>query len=143
MAEEDLQEVCAIESVSFPNPWPETTFRGEIQNRTFSFPYVIVHKLQERVIGYIIYWLIGEEAQINNIALHPDFRLKGIGETVLRKIIDKLRDNGVRFISLEVRPSNESAQSLYYKLGFRLMGIRKNYYTNPQENALVLGLSLD
>lgn len=142
MEDKDLKDVCAIERISFPNPWHLNTFRGEIQNDLISFPYVVVHSLLKKVIAYVIYWQIEDEIQINNIAVHPDFRRMGIGEAVLRKILEKVRKGGARSVFLEVRPSNEAAQALYAKLGFKLIGIRKNYYFNPQEDALVLGLDL-
>ena len=79
METRDIPSVIEIERQSFPNPWHESTFRGEIQHRPISFPMVIVHNTLNKVIGYIIFWVIGEEAQINNIAIHPDFRRMGIG----------------------------------------------------------------
>ncbi len=138
----DLPPVMEIEMQSFPNPWHESTFRGEIQHRPISFPLVVVHNALDRVIGYIVFWLIGEEAQINNIAMHPDFRRLGIGERVLRQVIEQLRSSGAVMVTLEVRPSNIGAQTLYRKLGFRMIGIRKGYYTNPAEEAFVLALHL-
>ncbi len=143
MEEQDLPSVLAIESLSFPNPWHETTFRGEIQHRPVSFPLVIVHSTLNKVIGYIIYWLIGEEVQINNIAVHPDFRRLGIGEHVLRQVIEQVKWRGAKFITLEVRPSNIAALTLYKKIGFRMLGVRRNYYTNPSEDAIVLGLQVN
>ncbi len=138
----DLPSVMEIEARSFPNPWHESTFRGEIQHRPISFPLVVVHDTLNRVIGYIIFWLIGDEAQINNIAIHPDFRRLGIGELVMRQVIQQLRSSGAVMVTLEVRPSNIGAQALYRKLGFRMIGIRKGYYTNPSEDAFVLALHL-
>lgn len=142
MEPSDLPEVMAIEMLSFPNPWHESTFRGEIQHRPISFPLVVVHQALNRVIGYIIFWVIAEEAQINNIAVHPDFRRLGVGEQVLRQVIAQLRTSGVTMVTLEVRPSNIGAQTLYRKLGFRMIGLRKGYYTNPPEDAFVLAIHL-
>ncbi|HUU38952.1 MAG TPA: ribosomal protein S18-alanine N-acetyltransferase [Candidatus Desulfaltia sp.] len=138
----DLRSVLEIEELSFPHPWHETTFRGELQHRPISFPLVIVQTTLNRVIGYVMFWVIGEDVQINNIALHPDFRGMGIGEQVLRQVIEQVKFRGARLISLEVRPSNTAAVSLYKKLGFKLLAIRKGYYTIPPEDALVLGLHL-
>jgi ribosomal-protein-alanine N-acetyltransferase len=138
----DLRSVLEIEGLSFPHPWHESTFRGEIQHRPISFPLVVVHTILNRVIGYVIFWLIGEDVQINNIAIHPDFRGMGVGEHVMRQVIEQVRFQGASLITLEVRPSNTAALALYRKLGFKLMGIRKGYYTIPPEDALVLGLHL-
>ena len=142
MEEKDIPSVLAIERLSFPNPWKESTFRGEIHHYPISRPSVIVHSEIQRVIGYIIYWQIGEDVQINNIAVHPDFRRMGIGEHVLRLVIEEVRWRGAKFISLEVRPSNAAALHLYKKIGFRLTNVRRNYYMNPPEDAFVLGLHL-
>ncbi len=136
----DLPSVMEIERASFPNPWHESTFRGEIYHRSISFPLVVVHATLNKVIGYVIFWQVGEDAQINNIAIHPDFRRLGIGETVLRHVIDLVRLRGGRLITLEVRPSNTAALNLYRKLGFKMLGVRKGYYTNPAEDAFVFGL---
>lgn len=139
MAEKDLPYVCAIERASFPNPWHEMTFIGEIHNKSISFPYVVVHKMEERVIGYVIFWHVRDEIQISNIAIHPDFRRKGIGVAVMRQILEQVKRERAKFISLEVRPSNSAALNLYKKLGFEILGIRKDYYHNPKEHALVMG----
>jgi len=94
------------------------------------------------VLGYIIYWLIQDEMQVNNIAVRADFRGQGIGEAVMRLVLDNAALAGVRSVSLEVRVSNMPARSLYRKLGFEPIGLRKEYYTNPIEDALVLGLNI-
>jgi ribosomal-protein-alanine N-acetyltransferase len=143
MKEEDLPVVRTIETLSFSNPWSDNTFRGEIQNTSISFPLVVVRKPGDEVVGYIIFWHIREDVQINNVAVHPDFRGKGIGEALMRHVIDKVRKNGATFMTLEVRPSNGAAVTLYKKLGFEILGTRKNYYTNPDEDAYLMGLVLD
>jgi ribosomal-protein-alanine N-acetyltransferase len=143
MREADLPEVLSIENSSFPNPWRESTFRGEILNQSISFPMVIVHSLQRKVIGYVIFWKVFEDVQINNIAVHPEFRRLGIGRVVLEYVIDQVRRDGAKFITLEVRPSNTAALTLYKKLGFKPLSIRKGYYANPNEDAYVLGLRLN
>jgi len=143
MEERDLFDVHAIERASFPNPWHLSTFRGEIHNRSISSPYVIVHRLEKRIIGYIICWHLQDEVQISNIAVHPDFRRMGIGESVLKWVLAQLDEGGAKLISLEVRPSNMAAIKLYNKLGFDILGIRKNYYHNPHEHAIVMGKLLN
>lgn len=142
MKEADLPAVREIETLSFSNPWSDATFRGEIQNKGISFPMVIVRPADGRVAGYIIYWHIRDEVQINNVAVHPDFRGKGIGEAALRLVLKEVGEKGAAFVSLEVRASNETAGRLYEKLGFKILGTRKGYYTNPVEDAYVMGLVL-
>lgn len=142
MQDEDLPAVLEIEHLSFSNPWSRETFRGEIQNRPFSFPMVVVERESGRVFGYILYWKIGDDAQVNNIAVHPDYRRQGVSEAMMRSVISRLRADGVNFVSLEVRCSNTAAISLYKKLGFEVLGTRKGYYTKPDEDAYVMGLVL-
>jgi [ribosomal protein S18]-alanine N-acetyltransferase len=142
MKEADIPAVLVIERLSFSNPWSEMTFRGEIQNKGISFPVVIVHEPDEKVAGYIVYWHIRDEVQINNFALHPDFRGLGIGEAALRIILKEVNEKDAAFVTMEVRPSNTPAVSLYKKLGFKVLGVRKGYYSNPPEDAYVMGLAL-
>lgn len=143
MIEADIPDVLIIEGLSFSNPWSAATFRGEVQNEGISFPVVIVHEPDQRVAGYVIYWLIQDEVQITNLALHPDFRRRGIGQTVLKVILKEVYEKGATFVTLEVRSSNTPAISLYRKLGFKVLGTRKGYYGNPVEDAYVMGLALD
>lgn len=142
MEEDDIPIILEIENFSFRNPWQTSTFAGEIANNGVSFPYVIVHRNFERIIGYIIYWKIQEEVQISNFAVHPDFRRKGIGEAVMRRVIKKIQRDGGVYVFLEVRPSNLAARSLYKKLGFKILGTRKAYYQTPMEDALIMGRPL-
>jgi len=142
MRKDDIPYVKETENLSFTNPWPEAAFKGEVENPGISFPYVIVLKGEERIVGHIIYWQIKEEVQISNIAVHPDFRGLGIGEKVIRSIMAKIKKEGVSYIFLEVRPSNKTAVALYKKLGFQKLGLRKNYYHNPIEDAIIMGRSL-
>lgn len=142
MKDADLPAVHEIETLSFTNPWSDATFRGEIQNKGISFPMVIVRASDARVAGYIIYWHIQDEVQINNVAVHPDFRGKGIGEAAMRLVLKEIREKGANFATLEVRVSNTAATRLYEKLGFKVLGSRKGYYTNPVEDAYVMGLVL-
>lgn len=142
MKDADLPAVHEIEARSFSNPWSDATFRGEIQNKGISFPMVIVRPADGGVAGYIIYWHIRDEVQINNFAVHPDFRWKGIGEAAMRLVLKEVRDKGAVFATLEVRVSNTAATRLYEKLDFKILGTRKGYYTNPVEDAYVMGLVL-
>lgn len=144
MRPEDIPAVKAIEDVSFPNPWPASTFLGEIQNRPVSHPYVAVRGGEEgeRLVGYVVFWLIRDEVQINNIAVRPDARGQGLGEALLRRTLDLARSMGGAAVILEVRVSNQAAVGLYRKLGFVEIGRRKGYYFNPSEDALVMSLEL-
>jgi ribosomal-protein-alanine N-acetyltransferase len=142
MKDADLPAVQEIEALSFSNPWSDATFRGEIQNKGISFPMVIVRPPDGRVVGYIMYWQIRDEVQINNVAVHPDFRGKGIGDAAMRLVLKEVGEKGATFATLEVRVSNAAAVRLYEMLGFKILGMRKGYYTNPVEDAYVMGLVL-
>ena len=142
MKEQDLSEVMDIERMSYPNPWPETSFRGELENQPFSNAYVIVERAKGKIIGYILFWKIEEEAQITNIAVHPDYRRKGIARYILNEIMHQIHEQGANYIILEVRPSNLAARMLYNTLGFKVLGIRKRYYRSPDEDALIMGKRL-
>lgn len=137
----DLAEVQAIEVRSFSNPWHKTTFLGEIQNRSIAYP-LVAETEDQAIIGYIMFWLIDGEAQINNIAVHPDYRGAGVGERILRFALDKIRKLGGTFVTLEVRESNAAARHFYEKLGFAVVGVRKGYYQNPPEDGLLMSLGL-
>jgi ribosomal-protein-alanine N-acetyltransferase len=143
MKEEDLPAVLSIEALCFSNPWSDSTFRGEIQNTSVSFPLVVVRRPGDEVVAYIIFWQIRDDVQVNNVAVHPDFRGLGLGETMMRYAIARVRDAGATFMTLEVRQSNMPAMTLYRKLGFEIMGTRKNYYSKPDEDACVMALVLD
>lgn len=143
MREGDLPAVRAIEALSFSNPWSDNTFRGEIQNTSISSPMVVVRRPAEEVVAYIVYWQIRDDVQINNVAVHPDHRGLGLGEAMMRYAIAKVRASGAGFVTLEVRQSNTAAVTLYKKLGFEILGTRRNYYTKPDEDAHVMGLVLD
>lgn len=142
MVEEDLPYVIEIENISYPNPWQLSSFKGEIENRPISNPYVIIFRPLEKIIGYIIYWHRRNEVQISNIAISPDYRQLGVGEGVLRKVLPEMCHKGAEFVFLEVRPSNLAARRLYEKLGFTILGLRKEYYRSPSEDAIVMGKSL-
>jgi ribosomal-protein-alanine N-acetyltransferase len=139
MEGKDLDEVLRIENTSFPNPWRKSTFQGEIDNWGVSFPLVIKHRDLEKVMGYIIYWQLLNEAQISNFAVHPELRRMGIGESVMHIVMDLMYQRGVQYVILEVRFSNREARSLYKKLGFEVWGRKKEYYRDPDEDALVMG----
>jgi ribosomal-protein-alanine N-acetyltransferase len=139
MEEKDLIPVLEIERAAFTNPWHFSSFQGEIDNYDISFPYVVIHSRDGRIMGYIIFWLINDEAQISNFAIHPDYRGRGLGEEVLSRILDLIQKRGGKEVILEVRPTNMPARLLYTKFGFKAVGIRKQYYDRPREDALLMG----
>ena len=129
--------MMAIEKVSFPSPWSRPLFEEEI-GRDFSDVIVAVEDPGETVAGYAICWTVGEDSHLLNIAVRPDARSRGIGRSLLRECIRRGAHAGGRRIYLEVRTGNEPALSLYRQEGFRFVGVRKGYYVDTGEDAIVL-----
>jgi ribosomal-protein-alanine N-acetyltransferase len=137
---DDLDQIMLVEHESFTLPWSRVAFYNElVQNQ---FANYIVLEVDEKVVGYCGVWIVTDEAHITNIAILPEYRGRKLGEALLRRIMDLARENGARTMTLEVRVSNNVAQSLYRKLGFEGGAIRKNYYTDNHEDALVMWVNL-
>lgn len=132
---EDIDKVDEINKLSFSNPWNRESFERELSSNRIAHYFVAVYDNQ--IIGFIGLWIIFQEAQITTIAVHPDFRGKKVGEKLLDFVIDYCTKNSVKNIILEVRISNTIAQNLYYKKGFKKIGVRKWYYKDG-EDALVM-----
>lgn len=134
----DLEDVMEIEPVAFgSHHWSRQSFINELNNPGGSY-YSAVDSENGQLCGYTGFWLIGEEAHITTLAVHPDYRRRSIGERLLIHDIHSAIKAGARWITLEVRVSNDSAQNLYYKYGFKSLGTRRKYYQDNNEDALVL-----
>lgn len=136
----DIDQILKIEHESFSIPWTKESFENELTKNKFA--HYIVLEDEEGIFGYCGIWIIIDEGHITNIALLPKYRGRKLGEALLRKVLEVARDKGVKTATLEVRLSNIIAKSLYRKLGFQDGGIRKNYYTDNQEDALVMWVNL-
>jgi len=141
MTIEDIEDVLIIEQSSFPTPWSREAFYNELINNQFARYTVMVEN--ENIIGYCGMWLVMDEAHITNIAVLPEFRGRRLGDALLEKVKHDAKMLGAMKMTLEVRVSNEIAQSLYFKHGFKPGGIRKNYYTDNQEDAIVMWVNLN
>jgi ribosomal-protein-alanine N-acetyltransferase len=128
-------EVAALEKICFADPWSEMSIASELQSL---WSYWLVALEDDRVIGYVGSQSSIDEADIMNVAVHPDFRRQGIAENLINTLIAELKKRGCHALVLEVRVSNTPAITLYEKLGFAQVGCRKNYYRNPREDALIL-----
>lgn len=135
----DLAEVLAIEEVSFENPWPREAFEHEISKNRFSHPKIARRASAgpQPVAGFCIYWMVFRELHIQNIAVHPDHRGRGLGRYLLEEALFSGWRAGALSAVLEVRESNRVARELYRSLGFRETGRRKSYYTYPREDAIL------
>jgi len=146
MREADLDEVVAIEDVTGLNRWGYDAYRRELlknQNSVMLVARNIASNLGFDVVGFFAGWIIEDELHVNNIASHPDFRRLGIGRSLLEAGIDQGKLSGVAYVLLEVRASNDAAQSLYRKLGFNFIARRRDYYRLPVEDAFVMKLEIE
>lgn len=133
----DIEQVMEIEPVAFgSHHWSRQSFMNELLNHTGH--YFAARGPEGKLLGYSGFWLIGEEAHITTLAVHPDYRRYYVGERLLINDVIAARRLGAEFVTLEVRVSNESAQKLYGKYGFRSFGVRRHYYQDNDEDALVL-----
>ena len=130
-----VSQVAALERICFADPWSEMSIASELQNL---WSYWLVALEGDRVIGYVGSQSSIDEADIMNVAVHPDFRRQGIAEALINRLVADLKERDIHALLLEVRVSNTPAITLYEKLGFSQVGRRKNYYHNPKEDALIL-----
>ncbi len=136
---EDLDEVMDIEERCFPNPWPRRIFEMEtLSPRALN----LVARINGVLGGYIISWFIYDEIHILNIAVDPEFRNMGVGKTLMRTCLDHFIERGAKHAILEVRTSNTPAQKMYEKFGFSRIGVRKHYYSDNGEDAIIMMLTL-
>ncbi|EFS02547.1 ribosomal-protein-alanine acetyltransferase [Listeria seeligeri FSL S4-171] len=136
----DLKSIMNVENASFTVPWTEAAFRNEFIINQYA--YYILATYNDEVVGYAGIWLVLDEGHVTNIAIHPDYQGNHYGEALLREMIRIAKERGVIRITLEVRVSNDVAQGLYKKLGFQDGAIRKNYYPDTKEDALVMWVDL-
>jgi len=134
----DLDEVMEIEPVAFgSHHWSRQSFTNELNNPT-GYYFAACAPGNGRLLGYSGFWLIGEEAHITTLAVHPEVRRQHIGERLLLHDIAQAERVGASWMTLEVRISNEPAQHLYTKYSFKSLGVRRSYYQDNNEDALVL-----
>ena len=135
MTADHVTQVAELEKICFSDPWSESSIAYELTN-PLSLWLVAVE--DGRVAGYVGSQSVMGESDMMNVAVYPDFRRRGIGELLVRELVTALAEKGNYCLTLEVRASNTPAISLYEKLGFAQVGLRKNYYRNPREDALIL-----
>lgn len=136
MTTQDIAAVLQIEHQCFSVPWTEEAFRMEVENNKLA--RYVVAELDGQVVGYGGMWMIMDEAHVTNIALHPDVRGRGYGNRIVAAMIDMAKQEGIIRMTLEVRKSNEVAQNLYKKFGFKACGIRPKYYQDNHEDAVIM-----
>lgn len=136
LEDKDIPSLVEIENLCFTMPWSRESFVRELHENACA--RYLVGEAGGRVIAYAGVWLVIDEGHITNIAVHPDFRRRGIGEIMTRAIMRLCVDNGCSWLTLEARRSNTAAIELYRKLGFEGVGYRKKYYEDNQEDALIM-----
>ncbi|WML42128.1 ribosomal protein S18-alanine N-acetyltransferase [Neobacillus sp. OS1-2] len=140
MREEDIDQVVEVEQASFTTPWSREAFYNELHTNKFAV-YIVIEN-DHKIIGYCGTWVVIDEAHVTNVAILPEYRGKKLGEALMSKLMSVSREMGARTMTLEVRVTNHVAQSLYRKLGFENGGIRKNYYSDNQEDAQIMWVKL-
>ncbi|MDO5738237.1 MAG: ribosomal protein S18-alanine N-acetyltransferase [Eubacteriales bacterium] len=137
----DLSAIVALEQSSFTVPWSKKSIRYELEHNTLAHLFVAEDKYFE-LQAYAGYHEIVDECEITNICVAKSSRKIGLGTLLLETLLTDARHRGLRRASLEVRPSNHAALALYRKFGFCLVGVRKNYYPDNREDALILATDL-
>ena len=132
----DIQRVCELEKELFSMPWPRSSFLYEISGNDRSFP--IVGLEDGEIVAYAIAWFVCDELHIGNVAVSIRRQGSGLGKALLRHLLDEAASRGTAFATLEVRASNVRAIGLYRNHGFKGIAIRKNYYTDNREDALIM-----
>jgi ribosomal-protein-alanine N-acetyltransferase len=135
---EDVPAVHEIDMLSFSLPWSERSFRYEVTQNPVSRGWVA--ETEGRIAAMLVLWLVVDEAHIATIAVHPDFRQRGIGEQILLSALRSAKDEGARRAFLEVRAGNAAAQAMYKKYGFTVTGFRPRYYKDNNEDAFLMDL---
>lgn len=135
MSESHIDGIMEIENDSFAIPWSRKSVESELNNKLAIY---VVALLDNKVVGYGGMWHVVTEGHITNIAVHKDYRKKGVGDKIVKKMVEIAEDKEMIGLTLEVRTSNEAALKLYKNNGFKLEGIRKEYYEDNKEDAYIM-----
>jgi len=133
----EIDAILEVERVSFTNPWTREMYLAELDHQGVAFFYV-ARDAGRRVVGFCSFWRVLDELHVNNLAVLPEYRRQGVASALLARVLEAGASMGSRRATLEVRHSNDAARRLYGGFGFVVAGIRRAYYTDPIEDALVL-----
>ena len=134
---DEIDTILAIEHASFTNPWTREMYQAELDNRGVSFCFLARHP-DGNTVGFCSVWRVLDELHINNLAVLPEWRRAGVATALLQRALADGTASGAERATLEVRRSNDPARLLYERFGFVVAGIRRDYYTKPVEDALIL-----
>ena len=137
MVPDDADSVAIVEEKCFSMPWSRESFWRDASNENTLY-LLAVDKEKEEIIGYVGCWILGNEGEITNVAVYPEYSGQHIAENMLLELIERVKKRGGTAMTLEVRPSNTPALKLYEKLGFKSVGRRPKYYVNPVEDAEIM-----
>lgn len=137
MTADHLDDVARLEQICFSRPWSRRMLAEELENQCAAFLVALAPETN-KVIGYAGLLVMADEGYIANVAVFPEYRRRGVAEQIIQVFCDFAQGNHLAFLTLEVRPSNAPAISLYNSFGFEEVGRRKNYYDLPREDALIL-----
>ena len=135
MTVDDVDGVFEVEKSCFEDYWSKNAFLDELKNPHARY---LVAETEGKIVGYIGIWLIIDEGHITNVAVHKDFRGRKIGNELMKEMTELCKENYIKAMTLEVRKSNDVAQNLYKKYGFKMAGIRKEYYSDNKEDAIIM-----
>ena len=135
MKENDIDGVFEVEKNCFEDYWQKDSFKKELSNNLAKY---LVAKVDNKVVGYVGIWFVVDEGHITNVAVHEDYRGQKIGDHLIKELVQVCKNNKIISMTLEVRASNVVAQNLYKKYGFKMAGIRKEYYSNNKEDAIIM-----
>jgi ribosomal-protein-alanine N-acetyltransferase len=138
---EDLKAVLAIEHLSFSLPWSLESFIAELKDNDYARYFCLI--VDGHVVGYMGLWDILNEGHITNIAVSPEYRCRGLGKFLINSVMRNMSGKGMKRMTLEVRISNLAARQLYERLGFVIVGVRKGYYSDNREDALIMWVELN
>ncbi len=145
MEERDLDDVLALEKIAFSQPWTRKMFLGELRGNAFAQNLAVRAEKGDdsglaagALLGYIMFWVVFEEVHFMNLAVHPDARRKGLGSALVRHALSVGAERGAKTALLEVRASSAAALAMYERLGFRRRSLRKGYYDDPREDAVIM-----
>jgi [ribosomal protein S18]-alanine N-acetyltransferase len=143
---DEIDAVLAVEHASFSNPWTRDMYLAELENEGVSFVFVarvarvakVASDAGGSIVGFVAFWRIFDELHLNNLAVVPEMRRQGMATALLERVLSEGERLGATRTTLEVRRSNEVALKLYERFGFSVAGVRRAYYTHPEEDALIL-----
>ncbi|MDZ4993949.1 ribosomal-protein-alanine N-acetyltransferase [Clostridium perfringens] len=130
-----VEGIFEVSKLSLPEAWNIESIEKELSNKLAKY---LVALDGNKVIGFVGMWIVFDEGDITNIAVHPDYRKQGVGNLLMDSLIALCKESNITSLTLEVRESNHPAQNLYKKHGFQEEGVRKNFYDNPKENAIIM-----